>query len=79
MIKIDPGDTLILYTDGVTEAVNADLDEFGTDRLYWTAQSLHGLQPQAVVDGIRDAVHEHIGDAPQFDDVAFVVLKRNEK
>ncbi|MFN2275971.1 MAG: SpoIIE family protein phosphatase [Candidatus Promineifilaceae bacterium] len=78
-IEIDPGDTLILYTDGVTEAVNADLDEFGTDRLYWTAQSLHGLQPQAVVDGIRDAVHEHIGDAPQFDDVAFVVLKRNEK
>lgn len=77
-IALDPGDTLILYTDGVTEAVDADLDEYGTDRLYWTAQSLHRHEPQAVVRGITESVQEHTGDTPQYDDVAIVVLQRNK-
>jgi sigma-B regulation protein RsbU (phosphoserine phosphatase) len=78
-VQLDPGDTLILYTDGVTEAVNADLDEFGTERLYWTAQSTHTENPQEIISGITRSVNEHTGDTPQFDDVAMVVLQRYEQ
>ena len=78
-IKFDPGDTLILYTDGVTEAVNADLDEFGTDRLYLTAQLIHREKPEEIIDGIIRSVHDHTGDAPQFDDMAMVALQRTNK
>jgi sigma-B regulation protein RsbU (phosphoserine phosphatase) len=76
-IQLLPGDTLILYTDGVTEAVNADLDEFGTERLYWTARSSHTDSPQEIINAITNSVNEHTGDTPQFDDVAMVVLQRN--
>jgi serine phosphatase RsbU (regulator of sigma subunit)/putative methionine-R-sulfoxide reductase with GAF domain len=76
-IQLLPGDTLILYTDGVTEAVNADLDEFGTERLYWTARSSHTAAPQEIINAITSSVNEHTGDTPQFDDVAMVVLQRN--
>jgi phosphoserine phosphatase RsbU/P len=76
-IQLLPGDTLILYTDGVTEAVNADLDEFGTERLYWTARSSHTDSPQEIINAITSSVNEHTGDTPQFDDVAMVVLQRN--
>jgi sigma-B regulation protein RsbU (phosphoserine phosphatase) len=75
-IKLDPDDTLILYTDGVTEAVNADLDEFGTDRLYLTAQLVHRDRPEEIINGIISNVNEHTGETPQFDDMAMVVLQR---
>lgn len=78
-IQLDPGDTLVLYTDGVTEAVNTDLDEYGTERLYWTAQSMHKQEPQAIVGGITASVLEHTGDIPQFDDMTMVVLQRNDQ
>jgi sigma-B regulation protein RsbU (phosphoserine phosphatase) len=77
-IKLNSGDTLVLYTDGVTEAVNADLDEFGTDRLYLTAQSVHTKKPQEIIEGLTNSVNEHTGDTPQFDDVAIVVLQKNK-
>ncbi len=75
-INLDPGDTLILYTDGVTEAINADFDEYGTDRLLWTAQSVHTQEPRAIIEAITESVYDHTGDTPQFDDVTLVVLQR---
>ena len=78
-LEVEPGDTLILYTDGVTEAINADLDEYGTERLNWTAQLLHTQEPQAIVGGITGSVREHTGDTPQFDDVTMVVLQRTDQ
>ncbi len=78
-LEVEPGDTLVLYTDGVTEAVNTDLDEYGTERLNWTARSLHTQAPQAIVGGITESVREHTGDTPQFDDVTMVILQRNEQ
>ncbi len=69
-------DTLILYTDGVTEAVNEDLDEYGMDRLYLTARAVRQQSAQAIVRAIRDSIQDHAGETPQFDDVTLVVLKR---
>ena len=75
--RLQSGDTLILYTDGVTEAVNEDLDEYGMKRLYLTAKSVRRQRAQEIVQSISDSIHEHAGDTAQFDDVTLVVLKRN--
>jgi len=73
---LQPGDTLILYTDGVTEAVNEDFDEYGMERLYLTARAVRKQSAQSIVQTIRDSIQDHAGETPQFDDVTLVVLKR---
>ncbi|HRQ37330.1 MAG TPA: SpoIIE family protein phosphatase [Chloroflexota bacterium] len=70
------GDTLILYTDGVTEAMNEDFDEFGLDRLRVTVEAARQRQPGEIVTAVTQAIHVHAGDTPQFDDITLVVMKR---
>jgi serine phosphatase RsbU (regulator of sigma subunit) len=69
-------DTLILYTDGVSEAINEDFDEFGMDRLYLTARAARKKGAQAIVHAISESIHDHAGATAQFDDVTLVVMKR---
>ncbi len=70
------GDTLVLYTDGVTEAMNEDFDEFGLDRLRVTVEAARQRQPVDIVTAVTQAIHVHAGDTPQFDDITLVVMKR---
>jgi phosphoserine phosphatase RsbU/P len=77
-VHLDLDDTLILYTDGVTEAVNEDFDEYGLERLILTAKTVRQQSSQKVVNTIRDSILDHAGETPQFDDVTLVVLKRRE-
>jgi serine phosphatase RsbU (regulator of sigma subunit)/putative methionine-R-sulfoxide reductase with GAF domain len=74
-VKLHPGDTVIFYTDGVTEAMNEDFDEFGTDRLSMVAKNMRNRSAVEIVSGITQAVDEHAGDTSQFDDVTLVVMK----
>jgi sigma-B regulation protein RsbU (phosphoserine phosphatase) len=67
---------LILYTDGVTEAINEDYDEFGMERLYLTARAARRRNAQSMVKAISDSIQDHAGGTPQFDDVTLVILKR---
>lgn len=76
-IDIRPGDILIFYTDGVTEAINEDYDEFGLDRMRMAAYSAHDQKADGIVAAIRRALSQHTGDTPQFDDITLVVMKRN--
>jgi sigma-B regulation protein RsbU (phosphoserine phosphatase) len=76
-VLLERGDTLIMYTDGVTEAINEDYDEFGLERLCLTVRAARGRNAQAIVQAISDGIHDHAGDTPQFDDVTLVVLKRD--
>ncbi len=75
MIKMEPGDELFLYTDGVTEADNRRRELFGNDRLKTVlAQSRAG----SVVDRIGEvmnAVKHFAGDAPQADDITMLGLR----
>ena len=74
--ELSPGDTVILYTDGVTEAINTEEEQLGLKRLRETfAQN----PPKAAEDAGRrviDLVNEFAGDAPQFDDTTCLVLRR---
>jgi serine phosphatase RsbU (regulator of sigma subunit)/putative methionine-R-sulfoxide reductase with GAF domain len=74
--RLEHGDTLILYTDGVSEAMNEDYDEFGMERLYLTARAARKGDAQSIVQAINDSIHDHAGGTPQFDDVTLVILKR---
>jgi len=72
------GDTLILYTDGVTEALSPDDALFGEQRLRDTIRSLCGRQSaQETLDGIVGAVADFVGDAPLSDDLTLMVVRRS--
>ena len=69
-----PGDTLLLYTDGVTEAFNAAREEFGEKRLVQSLRSNVDLSPQACLQAIVEAVKRHSPQEQQ-DDITLIVAK----
>lgn len=70
------GDTLILYTDGITEAENCDRNFYGLDRLIQVAQQHLAKSAQAMCTAIIADLYAHIGDHTIYDDITLVVLKR---
>jgi serine phosphatase RsbU (regulator of sigma subunit)/putative methionine-R-sulfoxide reductase with GAF domain len=70
-----PGDTLILYTDGITEAINEDYDEFGLKRLSMVVKNHVNEDADQIVQHITKSIAQHTGDTPQFDDMTMVVIK----
>ncbi len=75
-IHLHPGDTLLFYTDGVTEAMNEDYDEFGMERLRLTAVTHQNESAPAIMNAITAAIRGHAGGTPQFDDITLIVMKR---
>jgi len=75
-IQIEPGDVLALYTDGVTEALNIDGEEFGVERLEQALQASADRSAEDIVAAIQAAVDEFVGNEPPFDDFTLVVMKR---
>lgn len=75
-IDFAPGDTLLLYTDGVTEAIDEDDVPFGEDALKDVFQRLGSADPTAVADTIEAVAADHTGDAEQFDDITCLVVRR---
>jgi serine phosphatase RsbU (regulator of sigma subunit) len=75
-IQIQPGDLLLLYTDGVPEAQNLAHEEFGDDRFVALGQEKQGLPAAEIQDTVIAAIDEFAGDAPQFDDITLMVITR---
>lgn len=75
-IELTPGDTLVLYTDGVTEAIDAEQQPFGEDRLKAILEANAGAGPEDIVLAIADAVRRFAGAEPQADDFAIVAVTR---
>ena len=75
--RLDPGDAVLLFSDGVTEAVRPNADEeFGEEQL---AQVLAGLRDQtaeSIITAINQKVDDFTGGAPPADDITLVVAKR---
>ena len=74
-VTILPGDLLVLYTDGVTEAINSKDEEFSEAKLMETILRVRGRPSQEIIREIRDGIREHAGEEPQFDDITLMVLK----
>lgn len=71
-----PGDVLVLYTDGVTEAENVRKEYFGETRLLETARVCLEQPANSLRQTLVDGIHEFARDAPQVDDITLLVVKR---
>jgi serine phosphatase RsbU (regulator of sigma subunit) len=75
-VELAPGDTLILYTDGITEAQNRQEEFFGDQRLLQTAQANLEAPIEIIQDSILTTIDQFSDEAIQCDDVTLMVLKR---
>jgi len=73
--RLSPGDLLVLYTDGVTEAVNPEMELFDTDRLSAAIRGLADRPAEEILSGIAAHVAAFSAGAPQADDLTLAILK----
>jgi serine phosphatase RsbU (regulator of sigma subunit) len=75
---LGPGDTVVLFSDGVTEAPNLEGDEFGEDRLGKIVLQKRSASARAVVDAVFDEVVRFTAGAPAADDITAVIARRTD-
>lgn len=74
-VDLAPGASLVLYTDGVTEAADPERHLLGEDGLLSALAAVEGRDPEALADAVLDRVSRHVGDGPT-DDLTLMVLHR---
>ncbi len=77
--QLAPGDFVIFYTDGVTEAMSAEGEGFGEVRFIDTLRRHAHQNADEIVRGVIDAVNEFTANTPQSDDFTLFIVKRKEK
>lgn len=75
---LDPGDVLVLFSDGVTEAVNAADEEFGEERLLSVVRAAGNNSAHAIVEAVHNAVRDFTAGQPQADDITVVAVVRQQ-
>ena len=75
-IELHQGDCLLFYTDGVREAVNADDEEFGMDRMSDCFRSTAPLGAEAVLTRMQEELRQFTGEGPQMDDITLVAIEK---
>jgi sigma-B regulation protein RsbU (phosphoserine phosphatase) len=75
-IKLQHGDIILMFTDGITEAMNSEDEEFDEHRVEAILKNEVQSAAQEVVERVTNAVKEFVRDAPQSDDITMVCLKR---
>lgn len=78
-IFMDPGDLIVLYTDGITEAMNEKEQLFGLERLYTLVRANYRANPQELIDAIIATIADFTGGTPQADDLTMFVVKRKRE
>jgi len=76
-LTLQPGDSLFLYTDGVTESMDSEKNLFSDERLIAEIETLQNEDVEDVVNGIITSIKEHVKSEPQSDDIAMMMLKYN--
>jgi serine phosphatase RsbU (regulator of sigma subunit) len=77
-VKLNPGDVVVLYTDGVTEMRNVHKEEYGFNRVKNFILNNHNLNAEDFVNSLVDDVNVFKGDVPPHDDETIIVFKRVE-
>ena len=75
-VRMEAGDTLLLYTDGVTEAINRQEEQFGEDRLQETLRLHHGRPLAELRRALLSTLEEFTEGQPPFDDITLVLVRR---
>jgi sigma-B regulation protein RsbU (phosphoserine phosphatase) len=76
VVKLEPSDYLVMYTDGVTEAMNNAMDEYGESRLRQMMIGSSDKPASGLLGGIVSDVEKFVAGEPQSDDLTMLVLKR---
>ena len=77
-VNVAPGETLFLYTDGVSEAMNMEAEEFGMERLGRIFADSPPSDAKDITMAVFKAVHAFAGETPQSDDITCLTLHRSE-
>ncbi len=77
-ISLEPKDLLILFTDGITEAMNSRDEQFGLDRTIELIRKNRKKTPQKIIQTILEEIKNHSGKAAQSDDITIMIIKREE-
>lgn len=75
-LQLEHGDTLVMFTDGVTEAMNPKFEEFGNERLDNILGGLSASSCQQIVETVKAGIKDFVEGAEQSDDITILVLKR---
>ncbi len=75
-VDLQPGDLLVLYTDGVTEAMDAGDNLYGETKLLAELAGLSGRTPAAVTEALIRSVRTHAAQNPQSDDITVMALRK---
>ena len=75
-LHMEHGDTLVMFTDGVTEAMDSTGRLFGTDRLNRILSGVADKSSQEIVEAVKAGIVEFVGDAEQSDDITMLVVRR---
>lgn len=76
-LNLEQGDTVFLFTDGVTEAFNTQAEEFGEQRLLSCLSDSSDLRPEELVETVTDSVKRFAGDEEQSDDMTVLAVRYN--
>ena len=74
-IRLDKGDKIFLYTDGVPEATNSNNELFKIDRMIESLNKNKSASPKDIIRGVKHSVDLFVGDAPQFDDITMLLVE----
>ena len=76
-VPMQSGDLLVLYSDGVSDGLNVEGDEFGVDRIASVMERTSSSTPKQIVDAIFEDLDNFTQGADQFDDQTLLVMKVN--
>jgi sigma-B regulation protein RsbU (phosphoserine phosphatase) len=72
-VKLESGDLLVAFTDGISEAMNHADDEWGEERLIEAARAMRGASAKEILDHIVRSADGFVAGAPQYDDMTLIV------
>ena len=75
-VKLESGDAIVMYTDGVPDALNKAEEAFGENRLRSTIRDHGNGSAEEMAAGLEKSLVDFIGDATPFDDITLIVAKR---
>ena len=76
-LEVQPGDIVVVYSDGITESMSPHRDQYGEERLARTIEEHRSESAEAIIGHIMAAVSEHAAGESQADDLTIAIIKRN--
>ena len=73
--RLEPGESLLVYTDGLPDAMDAGDLAFGTDRIRAALEAGPDADPSEILDRVERAVADHVGPIPPHDDINLVLVQ----